>query len=172
MVEDRAKKIKLLMLDVDGVLTDGRIIYDNFGDELKCFNVHDGMGFSLLRNAGIETIIVTSKKSKIVSRRAKEMGVSRVFQSAVEKVRVYEKVLKRCRLKHEEVCYIGDDITDVPILKRVGLAVAVANGTDEVKTTAHYVTKREGGKGAAREIIDLILRSQSKWDEVTKRYLK
>ena len=171
MLEERAKKIKLLILDVDGVLTDGRIIYDNFGDEFKCFNVQDGLGFSLLHASGIKTAIITAKKSKPVLRRAREMGVVKVYQNAWQKLKVYHRLLKKFKLRDCEVCFIGDDLIDVPILKRVGLAVAVANGVKEVKDCAHYVTKKEGGKGAAREVIELILKSQNLWDGLLEKYL-
>lgn len=171
MLEERAKKIKLLILDVDGVLTDGRIIYDNFGDEFKCFNVQDGLGFALLHASGIKAVIITAKKSKPVLRRAREMGVARVYQNAWQKVKVYDRVLKKFRLQDSEVCFIGDDLIDVPVLKRVGLAVAVANGVSEVKDCAHYITQKEGGRGAVREIIELILKSQNLWHKLLDKYI-
>lgn len=170
MLEERAKKIKLLILDVDGVLTDGRIIYDNFGDEFKCFNVQDGLGFSLLHASPILAVIITAKRSKPVLRRAREMGVVKVYQNAWQKLKVYERLLRKFKLRDYEICFIGDDLIDLPILKRVGLAVAVANGVKEVKDCAHYVTQREGGKGAAREVIELILKSQNLWDGLLEKY--
>jgi len=166
MIEERAKKIKLLILDVDGVLTDGRIIYDNFGDEIKCFNVYDGFGMTLLHRAGIKSVIITAKKTRIVKRRAKDMHVAKVY-SNYEKLKVYEKVIKRFRVKDEETCFIGDDLIDMPVLKRVGLSAAPPEAMEEVKNICHYITKKSGGKGAVREVIEIILKAQGLWDKVT-----
>jgi len=166
MIEERAKKIKLLILDVDGVLTDGRIIYDNFGDEIKCFNVYDGFGMTLLHRAGIKSVIITAKKTRIVKRRAKDMYVAKVY-SNYEKLKVYEKVIKRFRVKDEETCFIGDDLIDLPVLKRVGLSAAPPEAMEEVKNICHYITKKSGGKGAVREVIEIILKAQGLWDKVT-----
>ena len=166
MIEERAKKIKLLILDVDGVLTDGRIIYDNFGDEIKCFNVYDGFGMTLLHRAGIKSVIITAKKTRVVKRRAKDMHVAKVY-SNYEKLKVYEKVIKRFRVKDEETCFIGDDLIDLPVLKRVGLSAAPPEAMEEVKNICHYITKKSGGKGAVREVIEIILKAQGLWDKVT-----
>jgi len=166
MIEERAKKIKLLILDVDGVLTDGRIIYDNFGDEIKCFNVYDGFGMTLLHRAGIKSVIITAKKTRIVKRRAKDMHVAKVY-SNYEKLKVYEKVIKRFRVKDEETCFIGDDLIDLPVLKRVGLSAAPPEAMEEVKNICHYITKKSGGRGAVREVIEIILKAQGLWDKVT-----
>ena len=167
---ERAKKIKLLILDVDGVLTDGRIVYDNYGQELKFFSVLDGFGLNLWHRAGFKTIIITAKKSKIVIKRAKEMKISKVYQNAFNKLDTYKKILKKFGVKNEEICYIGDDLIDLPILGRVGLAISVPNAVEEVINRAHYITKRYGGKGAVREAIDFILKSKGKWEAVTNRY--
>jgi 3-deoxy-D-manno-octulosonate 8-phosphate phosphatase (KDO 8-P phosphatase) len=161
-LEERAKKIKLFITDVDGVLTDGRIIYDNYGDELKCFNVLDGYGFNLLGKAGIKTAIITAKKSKAVKRRAQELKVDCVFYSA-EKILAYEKLLKKLKLTDEEACFIGDDLIDLPLLLRCGLAVCVAGAIEALKARVHYVTQKEAGHGAAREVIELILKAQGKY---------
>jgi len=166
MIEERAKKIKLLILDVDGVLTDGRIIYDNFGDEIKCFNVYDGFGMTLLHRAGIKSVIITAKKTRIVKRRAKDMHVAKVY-SNYEKLKVYEKVIKRFRVKDEETCFIGDDLIDLPVLKRAGLSIAPPEAMEEVKNICHYITKKSGGRGAVREVIEIILKAQGLWDKVT-----
>ena len=171
MIEDRAKKVKLLILDVDGVLTDGRIVYDNFGDELKFFSVLDGFGMSLLYNAGIKSAIITAKKTRIVKRRARDMHVAAVYSNH-KKLKAYQKLLKRFRLKNEEVCFIGDDLLDLALMKRAGLAIAPPNAADEVKNSSHYITKREGGKGAVREVIEIILKSQGLWDEIISDYSK
>ena len=171
MVEELAKKIKLLILDVDGVLTDSRIIYDNFGDEIKCFNVYDGFGMTLLHRAGIKSVIITAKKTRIVERRAKDMHVAKVY-SDCRKLKAYESVIKKFKLKDEEVCFMGDDLIDLPVLKRVGLSVAPPEAVEEVKNSCHYVTKKSGGKGAVRELVEIILKSQGLWYNVTAEYVK
>lgn len=169
-VEERAKNIKLLILDVDGVMTDGRIIYDNFADEFKVFDVQDGFGLVLWHRAGFKSAIITAKKTKIVKRRAKECGITKVFQNARDKKAVYDVVLKTFKITDEEICFIGDDLLDIPIMKRAGLAVAVPYSRDEVKAFAHYITRTQGGRGAVREVIELILKSQGKWEAITQRY--
>jgi 3-deoxy-D-manno-octulosonate 8-phosphate phosphatase (KDO 8-P phosphatase) len=171
MMEERAKKIKLLILDVDGVLTDGRIIYDNFGDELKFFNVNDGLGVYLLRKAGIKTVIITAKKTRAVIKRARDMRVQAVYSNHY-KLKIYQGVLKRFRVKDEEVCFMGDDLLDLPIVRRVGLAAAPPNAIEEVKNSAHYITRKYGGRGAVREVIEIILKSQGLWDRVISEYSK
>lgn len=162
-IEDKAKKIKLLLLDVDGVMTDGRIIYDNFGDELKVFDVQDGYGLVLWHRAGLKSAIVTAKKTRIVTRRAKECRITKVFQNARDKGIAYEKVLKIFKVADSEVCFMGDDLVDIPIMKRAGLAVAVPYSREEVKSLAHYITKSQNGRGAVREVIELILKSQGEF---------
>lgn len=171
MVEERAKKIKLLILDVDGVLTDSRIIYDNYGDEIKCFNVYDGFGMTLLYRAGIRSAILTAKKTNIVMRRAKDMRVAKVY-SGYKKLEIYEKAIKKFKVKDEEVCFVGDDFIDLPVLKRVGLSVAPPEAIEEVKNSCHYITKKSGGKGAVREVVEMILKSQRLWYNVTSEYHK
>ena len=171
MIEERAKKIKLLILDVDGVLTDSRIIYDNYGDELKCFNVYDGFGMTLLYRAGIRSAILTAKKTNIVMRRAKDMRVAKVY-SGYKKLEIYEKAIKKFKVKDEEVCFVGDDFIDLPVLKRVGLSVAPSEAIEEVKNSCHYITKKSGGKGAVREVVEMILKSQRLWYNVTSEYHK
>lgn len=169
MIDDRAKKVKLLILDVDGVLTDGGIVYDNFGDELKFFNVLDGFGMALLYNSGIKSAIITAKKTRIVKRRAGDMHVAAVYSSK-KKLKAYQRLLKRFRLKDEEVCFMGDDLLDLPLMKRAGFAIAPPNAADEVKNSSHYITGREGGKGAVREVIEIILKSQGLWDKIISGY--
>ncbi len=169
-VEESAKKIKLLILDVDGVLTDGRIIYDDFGNELKFFNVRDGLGLSLLYRAGIKTIIITARKSKSVLRRAKECHIDKVYQNSLKKIEVYKGILKRLKLKDEEVAFIGDDIPDLAILKRAGLAVTVPDAAPEVKNICHLICAKSGGQGAVRELVEIILKSQGRWEEALARF--
>jgi 3-deoxy-D-manno-octulosonate 8-phosphate phosphatase (KDO 8-P phosphatase) len=169
-VRRRALQVRVLILDVDGVLTDGRIVYDEFGDELKYFDVQDGAGMVLWRREGLKTAIITARKSKLVARRAKELAVDCLIQKAADKRRAYAAVLKRLRLKPEEACAMGDDLMELPILRRAGLAVAVANAVPEVKAACHYVTQHAGGRGAVRETIELILKVQERWDSIVARY--
>ncbi len=166
-IEERARNIKLLILDVDGVMTDGRIIYDNFGDEFKAFDVQDGYGMVLWCIAGLKSAIITAKKSRIVSRRAKTCHITKLFQDARDKGAIYDKILKIFKLTDEEVCFIGDDFIDIPIMKRAGLAVAVPYSRPEIKSLAHYITKADAGRGAVREVVELILKSQNKWPQIT-----
>lgn len=171
-IRDKAKKIKLLILDVDGVLTDGKIVLDETGKQLKFFDVQDGLGVVLLKRAGINTIIISARHSRTVTFRAKDMKIFKAYQNCEDKLKTYLKVLKQMKLKSSQVCFVGDELIDIPVLKRVGLSVAVANAAPEVKKVSHYVTKRQGGSGAVREVIEIILKSQSKWDKVIAKYLK
>lgn len=171
-LKDRILKIKLVVMDVDGVLTDGRIVYGDYGDELKFFDVQDGFGLVQLRRAGIPTVIISAKKSRINQRRAKELRVAKIYQNAPDKLKIFEKVSKKMKVNHDEVCFIGDDLVDIPVLLRVGFAVSVKNAVDEVKNIAHYVTLKMGGRGAVREVADLILKTQGKWPAVTERYFR
>jgi len=168
----RAERVKLVILDIDGVMTDGRIIYSIYGDELKFFDVQDGFGITLLHRAGIKTVIITAKKSRIVKLRARDMKVAKAYQGYIDKLVAFNKILKRFRVKPEEICFIGDDIIDISVLKRVGFAVAVPNAMDEVKAASHYTASKMGGRGAVREICDLILKSQNKWDLAASKYIK
>jgi len=169
-INERAKKIKLLILDVDGVLTDGKFYYGNYGDELKAFDMQDGFGITLLMCAGIKVIIITAGASKVVIRRAKHLRITKVYQKSFRKLETYEKVLKKFKVKDEEIAYIGDDLIDLPILRRVGFAICVLNAREELKSVAQYITARRGGEGAVREVAELLLKSQGKWDSVTRRY--
>jgi 3-deoxy-D-manno-octulosonate 8-phosphate phosphatase (KDO 8-P phosphatase) len=156
----KSRKIKLLLLDVDGVLTDGRIILDNMGNELKAFHVRDGHGIKLAQRAGIVIGIITGRRSEVVSIRARELGIQEVHQGAVEKIAVYESLLKKYGLKDDEVAYVGDDVVDLEIFNRAGFAVAVADADTSVKAHVDMITKAEGGRGAVREFINLILKSR------------
>ncbi len=166
----RAARVTALVLDVDGVLSDGRIIYDEFGDELKCFDVQDGSRLILWHRAGLKSAIITARKAKLIKRRAKEMLIDFLAQHALQKLSAFERFLTRYRLTAEQVCAVGDDLMDLPILRRAGLAVAVPNAVDEIKAVSHYVTTRAGGKGAVREIVDLILKAKGLWDEAIRPY--
>jgi len=169
-VTERAKKIKLLLLDVDGVMTDGRIVYGDYGDELKNFNVNDGMGILLIKRAGMKCVIITAKGSRIVKKRAKVLKIDKVYSDFHYKIKALEHICRKFNVREEEICFMGDDIIDIPILKRVGFAVAVPNAVDEVKKIVHYTTEKKGGKGAVREVCDMLLKAQGKWEEVTKAY--
>lgn len=171
-IEDKAKKIKAVIFDVDGVLTDGKMVYGNYGDELKFFDVQDGLGLQLLKEASIYSFIITGRFSKITLKRAAELKVDKIFQNAHDKLRIYEKIKKSFKLKDENFCYLGDDLLDLPVMIRVGFACAVSNAQEEIKQKAHYVTERGGGDGAAREVINIILKAQGKWEEITEKYYK
>ncbi len=171
-LQERLRRIRMVILDNDGVLTDGRIVLGDYGDELKFFDVQDGLGLTLLNRAGFVTAIISGKKSRINQRRAKETGITKLYQNATDKLKVYEKAIRQFGIKPDEVCYVGDDLLDVPVMNRVGFAVAVANATPEVKAVAHHVTEKSGGRGAVREVVDLILKVQGKWAEVTQRYFR
>ena len=160
-VVQRASKVSLLLLDVDGVLTDGRIVYADYGDELKFFDVQDGAGLVFWNRAGLKSAIITARTSRLLKRRAKEMRIDFLAQG---------RLLKRFRLGPEQVCAIGDDLMELPILRQVGLAVSVPNAVDEVKQISHYVTKRSGGHGAVREVVDLILKAKGLWTLILQRY--
>jgi 3-deoxy-D-manno-octulosonate 8-phosphate phosphatase (KDO 8-P phosphatase) len=169
---EKAKHVKLLILDVDGVLTDGRIVIDDRGVETKCFDVRDGHGIKLLRRANIEVAIITGRQSQVVSHRARELGIDSVYQNIHDKLEVYEAILKEKGLKDGEVSFVGDDIVDLPLLRRVGFSAVVADGIEELKPYADYVSKNRGGRGAVREISELILKAQGKWPALMERYLK
>jgi len=168
-LQERAKKIKFLVLDADGIMTDGKIYYGNYGDEIKAFDVKDGLGIVFLKRAGIDTAIITAKKSRIVRLRAKDLGIRYVYENS-SKLATFNKLLKKFGLTKDEVCFMGDDIIDVPVLKNTGLSVTVPQAADDVKAAASHITKANAGSGAVREICELILKSQNKWEEVTKKY--
>ncbi len=162
-MKSKLLKIKLVLMDVDGVLTDGSIIYSEKGDEVKAFNVQDGLGITLARMAGLKTGIITGRSSKLVKRRATELKFDVISQGSFSKLPEYERIKKKFDLRDEEIAFIGDDILDLPILKRVGFSVAVANARDEVKALCDYVTIQKGGQGAVREVMDKILKAQDKF---------
>ncbi len=169
-LELRASRVSVLLIDVDGVLTDGRIVYAEYGDELKFFNVQDGAGLVFWNRVGLKSAIISSRESRLVKRRAKEMRVDYLAQGQLLKLPAYERMLKKLRVSDAQVCAIGDDLMELPFLRRVGLAVAVSNAADEVKRASHYVTQQSGGHGAVREVVDIILKSKGLWDQVLQRY--
>lgn len=182
-VRARARKIKLLLMDVDGVMTDGRIYYlphdgarRGTGSrrmvETKTFHSRDGLGLRLAIDAGLKIGIISGRGSPVVEYRARELGLHFVVQDAREKLRPYQTILRAARLKDEQVCYVGDDIVDLPVLKRVGLAVGVGDGHPLLRRHVHYWTRCPGGLGAVRETIELILDAQGKLDALVRRYLR
>ena len=171
MVSDFAT-IKLLLLDVDGVMTDGRITYDNDGGELKSFDVKDGHGLKLLQRAGIKIGIITGRQSAVVARRAAELGIELVYQGAKDKLVPFNEILEKLRISAEEVAYVGDDVVDLPVMRRVGFAVTVADAVEDVKPFADLVTTRDGGRGAVREVCDFLLKKSGRWDAVASRYFE
>lgn len=162
-----AKKIKLLILDVDGVMTDGSIILDNYGNELKSFHVRDGHGIKMLMKAGIQVALITGRQSKVVEKRAHELGIRDVFQKCYDKKIAYDELAKKYSLDDSEIAYVGDDIIDIPVLKKSGLPVVVADADDEVKAFAQLITTKEGGRGAVREFCDLLLKAKGLWKDIT-----
>ncbi|MFZ6016997.1 MAG: KdsC family phosphatase [Nitrospirota bacterium] len=167
-----AKGIKLLILDVDGVLTDGSIILDNEGNEFKSFHVRDGHGIKMLIRAGIQVAIITGRYSKVVERRAHELGITEVFQKCHDKRDAYRELVEKFSLNDSEIAYIGDDIVDISLLKRSGFSVAVRNADDEVKADAMMITRNSGGRGAVREVCDFLLKAKGLWQEIIDEYSK
>ena len=162
----KIRKIKLLLLDVDGVFTNGWLIYDSKGCDLRCFDSQDGTGILLLKAMGIGTVLITVKASKPVKRRAAELGIEVYF--VMPKDKVLNKILMKYNVTLEEICYVGDDIADLGIMKIIGFPVAVANATPVIKDISSYITEKPGGSGAVREVTDLILKVQGKLDEALK----
>jgi 3-deoxy-D-manno-octulosonate 8-phosphate phosphatase (KDO 8-P phosphatase) len=167
-LKDKIKKIKLLILDVDGIMTNGEIILDDDGKETKVFNVQDGYGIVLFQRAGHKTAILSARSTGAVNARAKDLKIDKVCQDAQPKIKAYTKLLSDLKLKDEQACFIGDDLTDIEVLRKVGVSVSVPNAVTEVKQIVDHVTKREGGQGAVREVIELILKTQGKWPDILK----
>ena len=160
MLRERASGIRLLALDVDGILTDGRLYFDTSGNELKAFHTRDGLGLKSLQRFGIELALITGRTSPMVTARAEQLGIRHVYQGRDDKLNAYMDLIQRTGMAHESVCYAGDDWIDLPVLMRVGLAVTVPDADEEVRRRVHWVTSRAGGHGAVREICDLILAAQ------------
>jgi 3-deoxy-D-manno-octulosonate 8-phosphate phosphatase (KDO 8-P phosphatase) len=159
-VTKRCKKIKLLLLDVDGVLTDGRLYYGPGGEAIKTFDVRDGYGLKLWHEAGFRSGIISGRNSDIVSFRAAELKMSFVYQGNDDKIAAFDELMKEAGVQTDEIAFVGDDTLDIPVFERVGLAIAVADAHEKVRSTAHYITKARGGRGAVREVIDLLLASK------------
>ena len=169
-VQERAARIKLLLMDCDGVLTDGRVWLFDDGEEQKGFHTRDGLGIELWHRAGLKSGIISGRKSSAVERRARGLGMEFVVQGVVEKVQAFAETLAKAGVTDEEVAFIGDDLNDIPLMLRSGFGVAVADAAPEARERAHYVTKLAGGYGAVREVIEVILKAQARWDDLTARY--
>jgi 3-deoxy-D-manno-octulosonate 8-phosphate phosphatase (KDO 8-P phosphatase) len=170
-IERRAARIKLLLMDCDGVLTDGRITLLDDGDEEKSFHTRDGHGLVLLHRAGLQSGIISGRTSRLVERRACELGMKYVRQGTFNKIKDFEELLDEIGIDSREVAFIGDDVTDIPLMQRSELAVAVADAVAETRAVAHYVTQLPGGFGAVREVCELILKAQGHWSELMSRYI-
>ena len=164
------KNIRLLLVDVDGVMTDGRIIYDGNGLETKFFNVKDGHGIKMLQRHGVEIGIITGRTSVVVDIRARELGINIVYQGALRKLESYDDIKSKTGLSDSQIAYIGDDIIDVPVMRRVAFSAAPSDALPEVRELADYVTACEGGRGAVREVCDMIIKGRGGWEEVVARY--
>jgi len=171
-IERRAARIKLLLMDCDGVLTDGRLWLLDNGEEQKSFNVHDGLGLELWHRAGLKSGIISGRSSHAVERRASDLKIEFVRQGTENKVDAFLAILALAEVSDSEVAFIGDDLNDIPLLLRAELAVAVANASEETRAAAHFVTQARGGFGAVREVIEFILKAQGRWAEVTEEYIK
>ena len=163
-------KIKLVIFDIDGTLTDGRIVINSDGTETRFFNVQDGTGIKFLMRDGVEIAFITARDSRVVEHRAKELGVKHVVQGALKKIDAYNSLLEKVALKDEEVCVVADDLLELPLMSRAGFSVAVANAVKEVRDAADYVTTLPGGKGAGREVAELILKARGKWADIVRNY--
>ena len=170
-IERRAARVKLLLMDCDGVLTDGRITLLENGDEQKSFHTRDGHGIVLLHRAGLNSGIISGRTSSLVERRARELGMRYVRQGTWDKVKDFDELLAEAGVTDHEVAFVGDDVTDIPLMQRSALAVAVADAAPETIAAAHYVTQLPGGHGAVREVTELILKAQGRWSELMKRYM-
>jgi 3-deoxy-D-manno-octulosonate 8-phosphate phosphatase (KDO 8-P phosphatase) len=166
----RAARVKLLLLDCDGVLTDARITLLNDGDEQKSFHTRDGHGLVLLHRAGLQSGVISGRTSSALERRARDLGIRHVRQGTHDKIVEFREVLAAAGVSEDETAFVGDDVTDIPLMRRCVLAVAVADATDDTRAHAHYVTRNAGGFGAVREVCELILKSQGRWDELMRRY--
>jgi len=172
-VAKRAKKIQVLLMDVDGTLTSGAVTLlsteEGTALEIKTFDAHDGQRLTLARTAGLRTGVITGRESAALRQRCKEMDIEFVYEKQAHKIPAYEEILKKAGVEESEVAYVGDDLPDIKVMRRVGLAVAVGNAAPEVKKVAHYVTKASGGRGAIREAIEVILKSKGVWNDVIEK---
>lgn len=171
-LEARCQQIEMILSDVDGVLTDGGVVFDNQGIETKKFHIRDGLGIKLWMRAGFRFGIITARTSHIVKVRASELGIEIVRQGFEEKLGIAREIIREQGLDPSQVCFIGDDLTDIPVMKALGMSVAVADAAEEVSTAANYTTKLDGGQGAVRETVELILKAKRRWADVIQRFVK
>ncbi|BAS68466.1 3-deoxy-manno-octulosonate-8-phosphatase KdsC [Bathymodiolus septemdierum thioautotrophic gill symbiont] len=167
-----AKKIKLIIFDVDGVLTDGGLYFAEDGSEIKRFNALDGHGIKMLKDNGVEVAVISARNTKSVEYRMKNLGIKHFYQGQSDKVVAFNALLKTLSVSADEVAYVGDDVIDLPVMSKVGFAIAVANAHDLVKQHAHLTTDKIGGHGAVREVCDFILRAQGNFDKAMAPYLQ
>jgi 3-deoxy-D-manno-octulosonate 8-phosphate phosphatase (KDO 8-P phosphatase) len=168
----KARQIKLLILDVDGVLTDGRLLFDNNGVEYKCFHARDGHGIKLLQQSGVAVAVISGRKSNSVALRMQSLGIEHVYQGHEDKRAAFEEILHKLNIKAEQTAHVGDDVLDLPIMRRVGLAIAVQDANFAVKQYAHWCTQTAGGQGAVREVCDFIMQAQGTLQTMLARYLQ
>ena len=171
MTSNRLKDIKVLILDVDGVLTDGGIIYNDDGSETKMFNVRDGLGLRLLMKAGIKICLVTGRRSAALYRRCKDLGIDHIFDGIQNKAAVLDVILEKTGVDAEQIAFVGDDLPDLPLMRRVGVSIAVADAHETVCDSAEIITSARGGKGAVREVCEAILRAQQRWKAILEGYI-
>ena len=167
----RAHRIRLAIFDVDGVLTDGTVFLSERGEEMKAFNILDGLGLKMLSGSGIATALLSGRKSKMVALRAKEIGISHVLQGVSDKLETYHRLLRKLGLAEEETSFMGDDLPDLPVLRRCGLAFSVPNAPEIVRSHVHYVTATPGGQGAAREACEFLMRAKGTLENQMRAYL-
>jgi 3-deoxy-D-manno-octulosonate 8-phosphate phosphatase (KDO 8-P phosphatase) len=169
-MKDRAQKIKMIIMDVDGTLTDGSLLIMPDGEELKSYNVKDGTGILLARLAGLKTAIITGKRSRGLEKRAEKLQITEVHQGILDKKRTLQEIQNKNNLKEEQIAYIGDDFGDLEVMKAVGLAGSVADAHPEIKKHSHFICSKPGGKGAVREFIEFILEAQNKWEVLAAKF--
>ena len=170
-LHSKARAIKLVAFDIDGIMTDGRLYFTSLGDEIKAFNVKDGLGLKLLRDSGVEVAIITGRTSELVNRRARDLKIDKLIQGREDKKAALQELMAQENLSAEQVAYMGDDLPDLPVIRRVGLGMAVASADPFVRQHAHGVTQARGGEGAAREFCELILQAQGNLEAAQAAYL-
>jgi len=170
-ITEKAKKIKLVIFDIDGVLTTGALFIGDDGQEYKAFNSKDGHGLRMLQDSGVEVAIITGRTSNVVAHRAKDLGITRIYQGKREKLPAYEELIKETGLSHEQIAYVGDDVVDLPVMSKVGLAICVQDGHSFVKQHSHWITESNGGCGAGRDVCEMILDAQGNLHDMLQSYI-
>lgn len=171
MIHKKLKKIRLLLLDVDGILTDGSIIYTHSGEEIKSFNSKDGLGIRLLMDAGVQVGIITGRKSKALASRCRDLGIDLVFDGIKNKIKALETILKQTEIPYQETGFMGDDLPDLPVMRRVGISITVSDASCDVIKQADITTSLKGGHGAVRQICEDILKAKGLWEKTTAEFL-